>query len=166
MNLFVVGWSAERPVEVDVARRHTEVALGTSVEQCMTDHAPVPFGDDVQRKERVLPQVGPLGLDFVLADVVDPVPSAEKLGAPDRTLAVTTDVSDATSVRAMVDAAVARFGRIDVLVNNAAVFATLRPRPLEEIAEEEWDRVMAVNVKGIWNCVRAVAPDGPTPRIR
>ena len=50
------------------------------------------------------------------------------------------------------------FGGLDVLVNNAAVFATLTPTPLEAIAEAEWDRVMAVNVKGIWNCVRAALP--------
>ena len=45
-----------------------------------------------------------------------------------------------------------------MLINNAAIFATLRPQPFDAIAEEEWDRVMAVNVKGIWNCVRAVVP--------
>jgi len=58
----------------------------------------------------------------------------------------------------MVAAAERRLGRIDVLVNNAAVFATLTPRPFEAIPEEEWDRVMAVNVRGKWNCVKAVAP--------
>ena len=67
-------------------------------------------------------------------------------------------MSVAASVAAMVEAAVARFGRIDVLVNNAAIFATLKPQPFEEIPEAEWDRVMAVNVKGVWNCARAVAP--------
>jgi NAD(P)-dependent dehydrogenase (short-subunit alcohol dehydrogenase family) len=58
----------------------------------------------------------------------------------------------------MVAAAQERMGRIDVLVNNAAVFATLTPKPFETIPEEEWDRVMAVNVRGMWNCVKAVAP--------
>jgi NAD(P)-dependent dehydrogenase (short-subunit alcohol dehydrogenase family) len=98
------------------------------------------------------------GARVVLADVVDPLPSAEKLGAPDRVLPVRTDVSDLDQVRAMVGAAVGRFGRIDVLVNNAAVFATLKPQRFDEIPEMEWDRVMAVNVKGIWNCARAVVP--------
>jgi NAD(P)-dependent dehydrogenase (short-subunit alcohol dehydrogenase family) len=98
------------------------------------------------------------GARVVLADVVDPVAAAATLAAPDRALGVRTDVSDVGSVRAMVEAAVARFGRIDVLVNNAAMFATLKPGPFDEIPEAEWDRVMAVNVKGIWNCARAVVP--------
>jgi NAD(P)-dependent dehydrogenase (short-subunit alcohol dehydrogenase family) len=98
------------------------------------------------------------GARVVIADVADVKGAAEKLAVPDRTLGVPTDVSDAAAVRTMVDAAVARFGRIDVLVNNAAVFATLKPQPFDEIPEAEWDRVMAVNVTGMWNCVRAVAP--------
>jgi NAD(P)-dependent dehydrogenase (short-subunit alcohol dehydrogenase family) len=58
----------------------------------------------------------------------------------------------------MVDAALHRFGRIDVLVNNAALFAGLKPQRFDDIPEAEWDRVMAVNVKGMWNCVRSVVP--------
>jgi NAD(P)-dependent dehydrogenase (short-subunit alcohol dehydrogenase family) len=98
------------------------------------------------------------GARVVVADVADPLAAAEKLDATGRALGVRTDVSDAASVRAMVDAAVGRFGRIDVLVNNAAVFAALKPKPFDEIPDAEWDRVMAVNVKGIWNCARAVVP--------
>ena len=92
------------------------------------------------------------GARVVIADVADPVAAAEKLDAAGHTLGVRTDVSDAASVRAMVTAAAGRFGRVDVLVNNAAVFAALKPQPFDAIAEDEWDRVMAVNVKGIWNC--------------
>jgi NAD(P)-dependent dehydrogenase (short-subunit alcohol dehydrogenase family) len=98
------------------------------------------------------------GARVVMADVVDPLSAAEKLGEADRVLAVRTDVSDAGAVRAMVDAAVTRFGRVDVLVNNAAIFATLAPRRFDEIPDAEWDRVMAVNVKGVWHCARAVVP--------
>jgi NAD(P)-dependent dehydrogenase (short-subunit alcohol dehydrogenase family) len=98
------------------------------------------------------------GARVVIADVADAPAAAEKLGAPDRTLGVRTDVSDMDAVRRLVDTAVGRFGRVDVLVNNAAVFATLKPRRFDEIPETEWDRVMAVNVKGIWNCARAVVP--------
>jgi NAD(P)-dependent dehydrogenase (short-subunit alcohol dehydrogenase family) len=98
------------------------------------------------------------GARVVVADVADPAAAVDKLDAAGRALGVRADVSDAGSVRAMVEAALARFGRIDVLVNNAAVFATLKPQPFDEIPEAEWDRVMAVNVKGVWNCARAVVP--------
>jgi NAD(P)-dependent dehydrogenase (short-subunit alcohol dehydrogenase family) len=98
------------------------------------------------------------GARVVVADIAQAPAAAQKLGAPDRVVGVPTDVSDAASVRALISTTVARFGRIDVLVNNAAVFATLKPQPFDEIPEAEWDRVMAVNVKGVWNCARAVAP--------
>jgi NAD(P)-dependent dehydrogenase (short-subunit alcohol dehydrogenase family) len=98
------------------------------------------------------------GARVVVADIADPAAAVDKLDAAGRALGVRTDVSDASSVRAMAEAALARFGRIDVLVNNAAVFATLKPQRFEDIPEAEWDRVMAVNVKGVWNCARAVAP--------
>jgi NAD(P)-dependent dehydrogenase (short-subunit alcohol dehydrogenase family) len=98
------------------------------------------------------------GARVVVADIADPLAAAQKLDPAGRALGVRTDVSDAASARAMVDAAVGAFGRIDVLVNNAAVFATLKPQPFDEIPDAEWDRVMAVNVRGVWNCVRAVAP--------
>jgi NAD(P)-dependent dehydrogenase (short-subunit alcohol dehydrogenase family) len=98
------------------------------------------------------------GARVVVADIADPLDAAEKLASPDRVLGVRTDVSDAASVRAMVEETLRRFGRIDVLVNNAAIFASLKPQRFDDIPEAEWDRVMAVNVKGMWNCVRAVMP--------
>jgi NAD(P)-dependent dehydrogenase (short-subunit alcohol dehydrogenase family) len=98
------------------------------------------------------------GARVVVADLADPAAAVDKLDAAGRALGVRTDVSDAGSVSAMVDATLARFGRVDVLVNNAAVFATLKPQPFDAIPEAEWDRVMAVNVKGVWHCARAVVP--------
>jgi NAD(P)-dependent dehydrogenase (short-subunit alcohol dehydrogenase family) len=98
------------------------------------------------------------GARVVIADIADPSGVAEKLAPADRVLGVRTDVSDAGSVRWMVDETLRRFGRVDVLVNNAAIFASLKPQRFDDIPETEWDRVMAVNVKGIWNCVRAVTP--------
>ena len=70
------------------------------------------------------------------------------------------DVSDQASVEAMVASTVDAFGRVDILINNAAVFTELlQPRKrFDEISVEEWDRVMAVNVRGTWLCARAVAP--------
>ncbi|SDN99144.1 NAD(P)-dependent dehydrogenase, short-chain alcohol dehydrogenase family [Klenkia soli] len=72
------------------------------------------------------------------------------------------DVTDPASA-AEVAAAVADFGGgvVDVLVNNAAVYATLRRAPVEEIDPDEWDRVMAVNLKGPWLMVRALSPHLP-----
>ncbi|HEY7168505.1 MAG TPA: 3-oxoacyl-ACP reductase family protein [Candidatus Binatia bacterium] len=75
-------------------------------------------------------------------------------------VAVHVDVSDETSTKEMAAQTVNRFGRIDVLINNAAIFATIpmnRGR-IEEISPEEWDKLMAVNLKGIFFCSRAVLP--------
>lgn len=69
------------------------------------------------------------------------------------------DVSDPTSVEQMAAEAVARFGQLDILVNNAALFSVLMPkRPFQELQPEDWDRVLAVNVKGLFLCARAAFP--------
>lgn len=74
-------------------------------------------------------------------------------------IAVETDVTDAASARALAaTAAQAGGGSIQVVVNNAAIYATLTRAPFEEIPEEEWDRVMAVNLKGPWQVARACSP--------
>ena len=73
-------------------------------------------------------------------------------------LEVTADVAEEPSCQAMAAQAVQHFGRIDILVNNAAVYGGLKLTPFEQIPEAEWDRVMAVNVKGIWLCCKAVVP--------
>lgn len=73
-------------------------------------------------------------------------------------IAVKVNVTDPTSTAAMADAAIAEFGRIDVLVNNAAIYATLKRTPFTDIDPAEWDAVMAVNVKGAWLCSAAVYP--------
>ena len=98
------------------------------------------------------------GARVMVADILDPTPAVRELEPHGEVAGVVTDVADADATRAMAEATVKRFGRIDVLVNNAAVFATLEPKALDAIDEAEWDRVMAVNVKGIWNAVRAVLP--------
>ena len=79
--------------------------------------------------------------------------------APESVIAVHADVADAQSVQAMVDTAVTRFGRIDVLVNNAALYGPLKGGRFEKIDEAEWDAAMRVNVKGIWLCCRAAVPE-------
>ena len=69
----------------------------------------------------------------------------------------TGDVTSATDAAAIVAAAVDAFGRIDVLLNNAALYGGIAIRGFEDIPEREWDRVMSVNVKGVWQMCRAVA---------
>ena len=73
-------------------------------------------------------------------------------------LAIAVDVTDRVATERLADAALERFGRIDALVNNAAVYSTIVKKPFEEISDEEWSRVFDVNVKGAWLCTRAVAP--------
>lgn len=69
-----------------------------------------------------------------------------------------TDVTDAASAAAMADATLQEFGKIDVLINNAAIYYGLELTPFNEIGEDDWERLMAVNVKGVWNCCKAVFP--------
>jgi 3-oxoacyl-[acyl-carrier protein] reductase len=75
-------------------------------------------------------------------------------------IGVHVDVAQIASTRALVADAVARYGGVDGLVNNAAVFSTIPISRVgfEVIDEDEWDLVMNVNVKGVWNGCRAVAP--------
>jgi NAD(P)-dependent dehydrogenase (short-subunit alcohol dehydrogenase family) len=73
-------------------------------------------------------------------------------------LAINTDVSDQVSTERMARETFARFGRIDILVSNAAIYYGIKRTPFDEIVVDEWDRMMAVNVKGCWLCARAVFP--------
>lgn len=68
------------------------------------------------------------------------------------------DVTDAASCRALADLAQARMGGVDVLVNNAALYGGLERRNFEDLDEAVFDRVMAVNVKGVWQMCRAFSP--------
>jgi 3-oxoacyl-[acyl-carrier protein] reductase len=81
---------------------------------------------------------------------------AEKAGAT--TLLVKCDVSDEKGVRTMIASVHQAFGRLDVLINNAGTTATWKPKDLETLSLEEWDRVFAVNVRGLFQVTRAAAP--------
>lgn len=71
--------------------------------------------------------------------------------------AVTVDISDETSVATMVDAAIAAYGSIDVLVNNAAMFSSLKMKPFIDIEVDEWDRIFAINTRGTFLVSKEVA---------
>jgi NAD(P)-dependent dehydrogenase (short-subunit alcohol dehydrogenase family) len=97
------------------------------------------------------------GANVVVADIDGE--AANRIALDVDGLAVQVDVSDETSTKAMAKAAHDRYGRIDILVNNAGLFTAILPmKPWTEISVEEWDRVMAVNVRGYLLCARAVFP--------
>ena len=73
-------------------------------------------------------------------------------------LALPVDVTSAEKTQAMADKTLQKYGRIDVLVNNAGLYSAIKKKPFSEITAEEWDRVMAVNLKGLFLCVQAVYP--------
>jgi len=100
--------------------------------------------------------LGAAGAIVVAGDVRDCADAAAAAG--NGAIGVTLDVADMVSAEAMAAAAVERFGRIDALVNNAALYGSLRGGRFNQIAETDWDAAMTVNVKGIWNCCKAVVP--------
>jgi len=97
------------------------------------------------------------GARVVAADLNDCGETVAAAGAG--AVGVRADVANAASVQAMAEAAVKAFGRIDVLVNNAALYAALRGGRFDRITEADWDAAMRVNVKGIWQCCKAVVPE-------
>lgn len=94
------------------------------------------------------------GANVVAADIADCSETASTAG--NGTIAQTLDVASMDSCQAMADAAVSAFGRIDGLVNNAALYGGLSSAKFDQFSEEEWARVMDVNVAGIWRCCKAV----------
>lgn len=71
-----------------------------------------------------------------------------------------TDVTDFSNVQALMQETVKKFGRLDVLLNNAAIYVTqkLWKGPVEDLAIDEWDRVIEVNLKGVFLCSKAAIP--------
>jgi 3-oxoacyl-[acyl-carrier protein] reductase len=108
--------------------------------------------------ERYCRGLAAAGARVVVADIVED--GARRVAGEVGGLASRVDVADPASVEAMVAATMAAYGRVDVLINNAATFTQLvNPRKnFDEIPVDEWDRVMAVNVRGTWLCCKAVAP--------
>ncbi len=107
---------------------------------------------------------GKAGACVVVADIdygaADQVASLVTRDTGSEAMVISVDVSDEASTKAMAAATLDRFGRIDVLVNNAAIFATIPMNRggIESIELAEWDRLIAVNLKGPFLCARAVLP--------
>jgi NAD(P)-dependent dehydrogenase (short-subunit alcohol dehydrogenase family) len=99
------------------------------------------------------------GAAVVIADLAGATAAAERLRkAGHHAVGLKVDVVSEADTAALPALAVAEFGGIDILVNNAAIFTTLKRRPFEEIDPAEWRRVMDVNTLGIFLCCRAVLP--------
>jgi 3-oxoacyl-[acyl-carrier protein] reductase len=99
------------------------------------------------------------GAAVVVADLVDAsdlVREIESTGG--RAASIPVDISDQASTESLAAAVVERFGRVDVLINNAAHFRYIEKSNFADIAVEEWDKAFAVNVRGSWLCARAVYP--------
>jgi 3-oxoacyl-[acyl-carrier protein] reductase len=98
----------------------------------------------------------PVLADIDAARVQEAAAALRAAGA--QCVGVTVDVSDEAQTEAMAQAALDAFGQIDGLINNAALMSTLARRDWMEIPIAEWDRVMEVNLRGMFLCCRAVAP--------
>jgi 3-oxoacyl-[acyl-carrier protein] reductase len=96
-----------------------------------------------------------VGVNFSSSDAAakETATAAHKLGV--NTLLLKCDVSDEKGVRAMLANVKEKFGRLDVLINNAGTTAAWKPKDLETLSLEEWDRVFAVNVRGLFQVTRA-----------
>ena len=102
---------------------------------------------------------GALGARVVAADISDCSETlAAVKGERGSAIGVKVDVANAASAAEMARAGVDAFGRIDALINNAALYGALKGGRFDAIEETDWDAAMAVNVKGIWNCCKAAVP--------
>jgi 3-oxoacyl-[acyl-carrier protein] reductase len=102
---------------------------------------------------------GGLGARVVIADINDCAQTLDLVQREKGTaVCAKLDVANAASAMELARTALDAFGRIDALINNAALFGGLRGGRFDTISEAEWDAAMAVNVKGIWNCCKAVVP--------
>jgi NAD(P)-dependent dehydrogenase (short-subunit alcohol dehydrogenase family) len=99
------------------------------------------------------------GAAVVIADVLDGEPVANDIHSHGgKALALRIDVSSEVDTARMAAETAKAFGRIDILVNNAAIFINIQRHPFYEITAEEWDKVSAVNIKGPFLCAKAVFP--------
>jgi NAD(P)-dependent dehydrogenase (short-subunit alcohol dehydrogenase family) len=101
------------------------------------------------------------GARVMIADIADGSGVAQQIAAAhgaNSVASAVTDVSDEASVKALIAATMDRFGKIDVLVNNAALYAPLQESKMTEIDAAVWDQVMAVNLRGPFLMVKHVAP--------
>ncbi len=99
------------------------------------------------------------GAKVVIADILDANKVVQSITKEKgEVLALYTDVSQEESTKEMARKTIEYFGRIDILINNAAISTTIVKKPFYEISAEEWDEVIRVNLKGVFLCCKAVYP--------
>jgi len=104
-------------------------------------------------------QLGALGASVIAVDINSCEETVRAvIDAGGQAIAGIVDVTDMATIDAAVLKALDAFGRLDGLVNNAALYGSLRGGRFTDIPEKDWDAAMAVNVRGIWNCCKAAVP--------
>lgn len=103
-----------------------------------------------------LAEAGAKVVAFDVGDCAETAAAVEAKGG--QCLGLAVDVTDMAALTAMAERTAAEFGRIDVLVNNAALYGGLHGGRFDQLDPAEWDACMNVNVTGIWNCCKAAVP--------
>jgi len=99
------------------------------------------------------------GAKVVVSDIADPSRVADEINSNGgAAIAIEADVTIDDSLAGLVSRTEAEFGSIEILVNNAALFAELMITPIMEMSNEEWDRVLTVNARGTFQCIKACVP--------
>lgn len=121
----------------------------------LTDHVAVITGAATGIGEAIARELASAGATIVIADV-DGTAAEATAATIERAFAVAVDITSEKSVRKAFDAVLRRAGRVDVLVNNAGIAG--KAAPIVEQTEEDWLRIIAVNMTGVFHCTRAVLP--------
>lgn len=99
------------------------------------------------------------GANVVVTDVLDTKATVEAIiAAGGSAIGMSVDVTSDDNLAAVVETTEKTFGSLDILVNNASIFAALQPKPFMQIDNDEFDKVMTVNARGVHQATRAVVP--------
>jgi len=100
------------------------------------------------------------GAKVVVSDIVDTERTVNIIKqAGGETFGIHCDVTKTAEIKAMVAKTIETYGKLDILVNNAALFADLRMKSFLEIDEAEWDNMMEINTRGVFSCAKAAVPE-------
>jgi NAD(P)-dependent dehydrogenase (short-subunit alcohol dehydrogenase family) len=100
------------------------------------------------------------GAKVAVTDIVDTETTVNIIKqAGGEAIGIHCDVTDPENIRLMVNETISTYDKLDILVNNAALFADLKQGSFLDIDEDEWDRVMQINTRGVFSCVKAAVPE-------